>query len=305
MTRGVFPRLRRLAAAAALALLAWPAAASDDRPPARPPPRWSELRFVARRLLLTAETTVRVSEVAVGDTALVDVPGLAGRTPSGDRVARVEVESRLLGRHTVAAVLLDPLDGAALQSVTREFGKRAREKVQRFGAAAVAVARARPAEGETRLPVERWSRRSSERLPLPAAAPGEPLATDSAALLWLLATAPLARPGDTLPVRLWSGGRVIAAEVRVEARTQAVLAIRERRGGRDRDVERTVPALVLVIAAAGPGDGAEDEEVEVLGLRGRVRVVLDAERRFPIELAGRVPKAGAVTVRLQEAALLD
>jgi hypothetical protein len=306
MTSGAVSTCRRLgAAAAALVLLALPAGAADGGAAIPAPPRWSELRFVARKLLLTAETTVRVAEIAAGDAGLVDVPGLDGRAPAGPGVARVEVDSRALGRHTVTTALLDATDGAALQTVTRESGKRAREKVQRFAADTVAVTRARPAAGQEKLPVARWSRRSAERLPLPAAAPGEPPMTDSAGLFWLLATAPLVRPGDTLPVRLWSGGRVIATEVRVKARTQAALAIRERRNGAVRAVERTVPALELVIAAAGPGDGAEDEEVELLGLRGRVRVVLDAERRFPIELSGRVPKAGAVTVRLQEATLLD
>jgi len=297
----------RLAVALAAALAA--GAAGGEAPPAPLSPqrlRWSELTFKARKLIFTAEIRVE-AELVPATTAAAEMEEadvLAAVRPAGDEAVRLELESSLLGRHSTNTVLLDPGSAAALQSRSRESGKRARVKTQRFTAEGIAVARARPAEGEERLPEERWSRRSTELVPLPVGE-GGPAVSDSVALFWVLATAPLERPGDAHHLRLVSEGRLLEVTVKVVRLVQRHLEIAERQGAVRRHLEKTVQALELAVDAAPVAPGGSGDDLEFLGMKGSVRIVLDPERRAPIEVSGRVPGAGTVVVRLQGVTLRE
>ena len=281
------------------------AGAGDRLAPERA--RWSELRYRARKLIFTAETTVR-AELVAAEPAAAGLAAAGGHdpvVPTGDRLARIEIDTEALGRHSHNTVLVEPESGAALQATSREFGKRSRLKTQRFTKDGVAVVRVRPAPGEERLPAERWSRRSEEFLAFPAQGSADAAITDSVALFWVLATAPLERPGDTVRLRLWSGGHLVAVTITAVAVRKARVELEERRTGATRRVADTVAALELLVDLEQRGAGDSDGELEFLGMRGSVRILFDPVRRVPIEVSGRVPTAGAITVRLQEVALLD
>ena len=269
--------------------------------------RWSELRYIARKLIFTAETAVTAELVAAvpATAALALSGGHDPVVPAGDRLARIEIDTEAFGRHSRNTVLVEPASGAALQATSREFGKRARLKTQRFTAAGVAVVRARPEAGEEKHPVERWSRRSEEFLPFPAVAGESGAITDSVALFWLLATGPFERPGDTLRVRLMSGGHLVAVTIAVVRVTRTRVELVERRGGTSRRVAETVAALEVTVKPDHRDAASPDGDLEFLGMRGSVRILFDPVRRAPLEVSGRVPSAGTVTVRLRDVALLD
>jgi hypothetical protein len=292
---------------AALLLVALPAAALAGEPLAPERLRWSELRYHARKLIFTAETTVRVELVAAvpATAALTSSGGHDPLVPAGDRLAQVEIDTKAFGRHSRNTVLVEPASGAALQATSREFGKRARLKTQRFTTDGVAVVRARPEEREEKHPVERWSRRSEEFLPFPAGGDEDGSITDSVALFWLLATGPLDRPGDTLRVGLMSGGDLVAVTIAVVRVTQTRVELIERHKGTTRRVAETVQVLEVTVKPDPGRAVSSGGDLEFLGMRGGVRILLDPMRRVPVEVSGRVPSAGTVTVRLQEVALLD
>ena len=270
--------------------------------------RWSELRYHARKLIFTAETAVTAELVAAGPAtaALASSGGHDPVVPARDRLARIEIDTEAFGRHSRNTVLVEPASGAALQATSREFGKRARLKTQRFTVDGVAVVRARPEAGEEKHPVERWSRRSEEFLPFPAGGDESGAITDSVALFWLLATGPLERPGDTLRVRLLSGGHLVAVTIAVVRVTRTRVELVERRAGyeppRRRDGGGARGDREARLTGMPP---SPDGDLEFLGMRGGVHILLDPVRRAPLEVSGRVPSAGTVTVRLREVALLD
>ena len=294
---------RWLAAGGLTALLAATAAGDGGRGELDPGRlRWSELHYRARKLLFSAEVRVRAEVVATAAAAarLEAVPGHSGLSPGGGQVVRLELESSLLGRRTLTAALLEPGSAAALQTETRESGRRARLKTQRFGSEGVAIARRRPADGEATLPEQRWSRHSLEVVALPPPAAGAAAVSDPLALFWVLATAPLERVGDSWQLRLLSDGRLLAVTARVVGRVQRTLVVGERRGAVKRRIEQPVVALELSVDAEPVVPDDPGAELEFLGLQGDVRIVLDPARRVPIEVSGRVPGAGAVVVRLQD-----
>ena len=292
-------------AAAALLLVALPlhSPAADRLSPERL--RWSELRYRARKLIFTAETRVRAEVIPA--TAARELVAATGHEPvaaAGEELVRVEIDTELFGRHSHNTVLLDPASGAALQSTSRESGKRARLKTQRFTADGIAVRRLRPAAGEESLPAARWSRSSEELLAFSPAAAGAAAISDSVALFWILATAPLERPGDRFGVRLVSGGRVVQVGIKVLALTWARLDAIERQDGTERRLAAPVTVLELLVDAERGDAAGAGSDFEFLGMRGGVRILLDSVRRVPVEVSGRVPTAGAITVRLYDVTLL-
>jgi len=72
-----------------------------------------------------------------------------------------------------------------------------------------------------------------------------------------------------------------------------------------RHVEAMVRALELTVDAEPVDPGGSGDDLEFLGMKGSVRIVLDPERRAPIEVSGRVPGAGTVVVRLQGVTLRE
>ena len=309
MRRWTRRRLQRLAIGGLAAALAV-AAAGDDGGGGRLSPdrlRWRELHFHAHKLIFTAEVRVRAELVAAATTAaeLAVVEGHAGVPPGGEQVVRLELESSMLGRHSSNTALLEPDTAAALQSASRESGRRARFKLQRFTGDGLAITRGRPAEGEEKLPEARWSKRSFEfRLFAPVERDAAPV-SDSLALFWVLATAPLERPGDAWRLHLVSDGRLLRVTVKAVAQVQRTLDFDERRGAVKRHVEATIRALELTIDAAPVDPAGAGGDLEFLGMKGSVRIVLDPERRVPLEVSGRVPGAGTVVVRLHDVTLRE
>jgi|WetSurMetagenome_2_1015567.scaffolds.fasta_scaffold166135_1 hypothetical protein len=294
--------LPRVVAAVTLAAWAGAALAADSAAPERL--AWKELHFRARKLIFTADTTVRVelvpSEAAL--RTLAAAPGHAPVMPAGAHVVRIELDTAGLGRHSRNTAWIEPGTGAALQTTSQEFGRRARFKTQRFTLDGVAVARYAPARGEEDRPADRWTQHADTFVPFPATDRQGAVVSDSVALFWILATRPLARPGDSARVLVLSRDQLLQVDISVAAVHPVTLDFDEVGGGGRRAVNDAVPALQLTLSGSRVG-GDVAGDLEFLGFKGNVRILLDAGRRVPVEISGTVPKAGFVTVRLQDVTL--
>ena len=66
-------------------------------------------------------------------------------------------------------------------------------------------------------------------------------------------------------------------------------------------VQRTGKVQALRLSLQGlpvPGGDPEDDDLELLGLRGRLELLLEPATRAPLQLSGNVKVVGAVTLRL-------
>jgi hypothetical protein len=270
-------------------------------------PRWRELHFQARKLIVTADTWVRLDVLSAAAAAkeLVVLAGPAPLAPRGERVVRVELETSLLGRRTRNSAWLEPASAAVLQTVSRDIGTRPRLKIQRFGEEGVAIARSTPGRGEEGLPSDRWTQRSAATLVLPAVGRAGVPVSDSVALFWILASGRLARPGDTVEVTVLSRSRLLVASVVVKAAHRLDLDFDERSAAGDRHVGERLDGLELAIDARPLDPAAGGADFEFLGLKGSVRILLDPTRRLPVEVSGAVPNVGTVVVRLQDVTVRD
>ncbi len=296
----------RCGAAAALLLACCSAALAAG--PALEPDRlvWRELHYRARKFIFTAETTVRVEVVPAATAArhLVAAAGHAVVMPAGERLVRIELETTGLGRHTRNTAWLEPVTGAALQTTSQEFGRRARFKTQRFADAGVAVARYAPARGQEDQPADRWTQHADEFIPFPAVDRHGSAVSDSVALFWMLATCHLAKPGDSTQVLVTSRDQLLRVAIRVTATRPIRLDFDERTAAGSRSIDETAAGLEVIVSGSRFGQDADKGDLEFLGFRGNVRILLDPTRRVPVEISGSVPRAGIVTVRLQDVTLL-
>ena len=298
---------RALAHALTAATLAvWTSAALAGGAPAPERPAWRELHFRARKFIFTADTTVKV-ELAPAEAAARALAAASGHTPvmpACGQVARIELDTTGLGRHTRNTVWIEPTTAAALQTSSQELGNRARYKTQRFTDLGVAVARYAPARGEEDRPADRWTLHSDSFVPFPEADRGGVVVSDSVALFWILATRPLAKPGDSTQVLVMSRDQLLLVEIAVAATRSIRLDIDERTASGSRHVRESVEGLELTVSGSRFGPDKAESDLEFLGFTGKVRILLDPARRVPVEISGRVPKAGTVTVRLHDATLL-
>jgi hypothetical protein len=260
---------------------------------------WRRLVFRASKLLVTAHAEValewRDAEAVAAELAATDQA--APLAPAGERVAHLSVTSSLLGRSSNTQVWLDPLDLRVLQRRQLDEGKRERLKLYRFGQRGIYSRRVRPRDGERGQPHQRWTDVQEELEPLED---GATVSDPSALFYWLSAIDPeTLRDGRTLLVYSKSLLNPVRArylgveELRVDYRLYGAADPE----GNAIEVSGRVPALRFSLT---PGAGGRDE-LELLGLEGDLELYVDAVRRVPVQVSGRVPPVGRVVARLQEA----
>jgi hypothetical protein len=273
-----------------------PARSQDTTPAAEV--TWRKLAFTATKLLVTAHADVAFEwrePAEVSGELLTDVPGLP-IVPRA-RLGAIELGSRFLSRRSSTTLLFDPSSLEAYQSSSRDYGKRNRLKVYRYGHDGVFTRRLRPASVEEgALEPEAWSDRSEQIHPLRA----DGVLSDPASLFYLLS---VADPSD------YAKGGTMMAFSRSQAQPIEIdfVGVEPLRVSFDLhgpsspedDPERIDGEVETLHYALRPA--AEAEEFQLLGLEGDLDLWIEVARRIPVQVSGRVSPLGKVVVRLEEA----
>ncbi len=263
---------------------------------------WSEIRMTASKLFLTAEARLALRTVP-GPTVLpdlLDVP--AGQfTPlkPGPDVLELVYDARGAGRVSRLTLLMDPRSGAALQRTQHDQQGKQRFRTYRFGVEGAYQRTFWPADAsEKSLLPARWTRTSEglRAYPIP---PGARTVVEPTGLLYAIAAASLDKPGDTLDVLVFR--RRDTQVVRVEVLPSREIAVQYdelwpkgavKRSGKVRPLRLSLQGLPV------PGGDPDDDDLELLGLRGRLELLLDPATRAPLQLSGNVKIVGVVTLQL-------
>lgn len=280
-----------------------PSAAAGNEPvldPARV--GWSEIRMTASKLFLTAEARLTLRTVA-GATVVPDLldvpPGQFTALLPGEEVLEVHYDARGAGRVSRLTLLMDPRTGAALQRTQHDQQGRQRFRTYRFGIEGAYHRTFWPANAsEQSLMPARWTETTEglRAYPIP---PGARPVVEPTGLLYAAAAAPLDKPGDTLEVLVFR--RRDTQVVRIEVLPPKEITVQYdelwpkgavQRGGKLQPLRLSVQGLPV------PGGDPEDDDLELLGLRGRLELLLDPATRAPLQLSGNVKILGSVTLRL-------
>jgi hypothetical protein len=265
---------------------------------------WSEIRMSASVLFLTAES--RLSLRTVPGTAVAPdllAIGAAGFTglKAGPDVLELLYDTRGAGRKSRVTLLMDPVSGAALQQTQEDEGPKPRLRVYRFGSQGAYQRTRWPATpAEQKLPPSRWTR-TSEGLRAYPVLPGRQPVVETTGLLYAVAAAPLDRPGDRADFLIFR--RRDTQTVRVEVLSARAITVRYDELWPRGAVQRTGTVEALRLSLKGlpvPGGDPEDDDLELLGLKGQLELLLEPTTRAPLQLSGNVKIVGRVTLRLDE-----
>jgi hypothetical protein len=302
------PVSHTLPAALVMALLALAPGQSDAgvaaAEPAFDPARvgWSEIRMTASKLFLTAEArlTLRTVPGATVVPDLLQVP--AGQfTPlaPGPDVLELLYDARGAGRVSRLTLLMDPRSGAALQRTQHDQQGKQRFRTYRFGREGAYQRTFWPATAaEKSLMPSRWTETTEGLRAYPIAPGGRPV-LEPTGLLYAVAAAALDQPGDTLDVLVFR--RRDTQVVRIEVLPPKEVSVRYDELWPRGTVQRSGKVRPLRLSLQGlpvPGADPEDDDLELLGLRGRLELLLDPATRAPLQLSGNVKIVGSVTLRL-------
>lgn len=263
---------------------------------------WSEIRMTASKLFLTAQAQVALRTVA-GATVRPDLlpVTVAGFTPlaPGSDVLEMVYEASGVGQKSTITLLMDPLTGAALQRTQHGQEGKLRLRTYRFGLEGAYQRTRRPANAsEESLMPARWTGISEDLRTFPQA-PGKQPVIEGTGLLYAIAAAPLDKPGDAIELLVFRRHDTQAVRIEVLAPEDLVVTYDElwprgavRRSGTIRALRLSLQGLPV------SGGNPEDDELEILGLKGRLDLFLDPETRAPLKLSGTVKLLGTVTLRL-------
>jgi len=291
------------AIAAALALgLAGAALAAEPR---LEPVKWRQIELEASKMLLSASTSLHVDRLATRlAIPLLRTPpeGTPSAVPGPEIVVLTIETSMPFGRHEVTKVLLDPSTGAVMQGSKVVSGGKPYEKVFRYTTEGYYFWRAAPSSAdEVRAGPDGWSKRRGRLVRSVVPLPEGAAVTDSYALIYLVSAAGLNRRGsvfttfilvDDQPVELrFEAGGLVQQDADYQER--GLDGVRRRRGA-------ALLRLVTVQARALGGQmAAGDVDLGFLGMRGGLRILVDARTGLPVQVAGRTDSVGDLTVNLQ------
>ncbi len=274
--------------------------------PALDPARvgWSEIRMTASKFFLTAESRLALRTVTgatvTPDLLVVADPHFTPLAP-GPAVLELVYDTRGAGRKSRLTLLMDPDSGAAIQRVQHDQDGKPRFRTYRFGVEGAYHRTFWPATtGEQSLQPKAWTR-TSEGLRAYPVKPGKHPVIEPTGLLYAIAAASLDKPGDTADMLVFR--RRDTQTVHIAVLPSREVSVRYDEVWPTGTVERSGKVQPLRLSLRGmpvPGGGPTDEDLELLGLRGQLELLLDPTTRAPLELSGDVKVLGKVTLRLAE-----
>lgn len=284
----------------AVRLLAPAAAAGETSLSAERVP-WQEISFYGSKFGISLRAELALEPISAADAASELLPsgrGVGIGAPA-DGALVVTLGSDVLNRHSDIRLLVDPSTGAALQRVQTESGRKQRIKSLRYGERGISTVRTRPAEGEKNLPSDRWTDVREEGEDYPALPAGGLRVSDPTALFYVIAASRIERPGDSVEVPIFSDDRLLLVEAKALDLRRVEVDYERGDGSTWRRVEGPATALRLSLDARVVGEAGGDASFELAGLRGDVEMLLDPLTRTPLQLSGKVPYAGTVTIRVE------
>jgi hypothetical protein len=271
---------------------------------------WSELRYAAHKLFLSATTTVRAASVPAAELAKILRQPPRGRAvpiPSAGAVG-VSVASVLpFGRDEDVTLWLDPASGAAIGGEKTSLGGSPYHKLMRYTDGGLYTWRSAPRDAaEAAGPPAGWSAHSNYLVEATAPPPPGVPVTDSYVLLYLVSAARLDDNGNSLRVVTLNRDRYVEISFTAGGLSYQRASFTESwpGGGTRRDGNVLVRAVRGTARIVGEASGRDDVDLGFLGMRGALTMFVEVGTGIPIAFSGRVDYAGTLNVRLTRARLL-
>ncbi len=260
---------------------------------------WTEVSFHASKFFLSADASMTV-EPPNSDNFPEPLmsPGSGVGVALEDEALVLTVRTRAIGKEGLNTLLMNSRTGAAVQFLQT---KADRYRVSRFTDTGRLMHTWKPGKKEKKLPRDQWTDYSEDLRAFPPDAVGQ-IVAEPAALIYIIAAAPVLEPGDQF--RLLTIIRRQVFRVIVEVAEPHTLKTDYMEYSPSGAVRRNSKVTALRLLVRGEGLNPEDDqEFQMLGMQGDIELYLQPETRLPLQLNGKIKILGKIKFRLRDAHL--
>lgn len=205
----------------------------------------------------------------------------------------LQVEESIAGNRAQETQLMTPGSGYLLQRNRLSSGKGTRLKEYRYAAEKLVRIRREP-NASRDLPSAKWPVSSRRDIPYPALEEGAVLTSMSALLLVAGSMVDATCQAATVYVH----GDLNFYRVRLSVVGEELVEVDYSLGGGMQQMKGEHTAIVVALQVDPVGTPQDDPEFNLLGLGGRVSILLDKQSRLPLQVRGRAPRIGETYINL-------
>ena len=270
-------------------------------------PHWQALEFESKSIWGTANSRIEFKQKSLAEVEgdWRNPTGKAYLMPSGAQVWELKVFASVGKNEARLHLLMEPHSADILQRDRFTIGrKNRRNKFYRYHAKGVSRIRQEPLREEVSLPPPQWSQSSLQEVRFPEL-PAARILTSPYALLLLVSTTPLeiAQDAEFYLHTDFNLYRVILRRGN-NSRLQTSYLWHGENGASSRyQEEREVETIQVQVEATSLAPDKPD--FELMGLTGKISILLDAEQRVPLRIMGTAPRIGKTHLDLIAATVAD
>lgn len=266
--------------------------------------RWEAMSLQARKFIFTATTTAELSFLPAERVLPELIEPERGEPVMPQRGVAVLVSTaHFFGRDSTMRLYMSPQTAAAYQYVLDEGGSHAKHRVYRFTDRGVFLHTHKPAdEAERERPWRQWRDISTEWRPIEKAARGSTI-VDALGLLYVAGAAEFPASGRPLELLSISNRKVARVSLRALPAEPRRVAFDLRTPAGETRCEGMAPAIRVEVDGRPLHPDPDAEGFRFLGLKDDIAIYIEPESRLVLEVRGKAPIVGGLTIRLKEARL--
>ena len=269
-------------------------AQAADAPSA--PLQWKALHYRLSLLFVSAEADVYWRQLSV-DELKHDLVKPDDLTPiaNGNEAYEISIRTDNLGRRSDTKLWYRP-DLQVLQMTRHDSGKQHRQKVYRYLPDGFWSFQRSPKDDAEIADESRWSEQSTKVVHKPAALKQVPVIEDSM-LFQMVSVLPLRKKGDSYEYYSYINDAVFRNRLEVVGLRDVEVDYVEKFPDHDkwREGERE---LLLIRVTSTAMDAKNQDDFEIMGLKGNLSLYIDPKTGVLVQLSGHVDYLGRVNITL-------
>jgi len=287
---------RRLTIIFALCVTLFGASASLADTPLLSAPKWKGLYYRLSLLFVSAEAEIHIRQPELKEVRaiLVSPPGLSLPDPQ-QAPFELAIYSDNLGRMSDTRLWYGN-DLKLLQMTRFDSGKKHRRKVYRYLPDGFWSSQRLPKNSREVHDESQWSVVESETVRNPEALKNANVLEDSL-LFHLVSVLPLREKGESFQYYSYIDDNVFENRLQVQGNEEIEVDFVEKYPGRDKWVEGDV-SLVHILLHARALDAKDQDDFQIMGLKGDLSLYVDAKTGVLVQLSGEVDYLGRVNIVL-------
>jgi hypothetical protein len=270
---------------------------------------WSDLYFSAKRTVVDVAVDIRLAPFSTAEFKSIwrTYPQPIPLPSLGQEVYSLEVNrviDHIFSRPVELnnQVLFDPYDANTLYRFRSRLGKDDIERAYWFSGEGVHRLRKMPkTKDEASLDPAKWTDVKTSFYPYDLTHLGCQQVVDPMLLIYLVSAEPVEKEGEVLSLCVFGKQQLHKVRLRVEGLQAIEVDYSENAGeGKVRKKGKVDGLRIILESESMGGDKKNAENFSFLGMHEDIAIHLDPELRIPLQVSGKIPTVGTVTLKISE-----